>query len=174
MDSDTLFVRNGIRRQSGASAVEFALLLPLLITLTYSMFVYSYVFVIFESINHAAQQGAEAAVAVDPSPDAGYEARLTSYARTMAAASLSWLPDRLKAGSIGPNGSLIEVVPCPEGGGGGGNCPDADVGGQAVAVTITFQLLSPAVLPVLTLPGIGTVPPLPASMKGVGVALVSG
>lgn len=57
----------GIRReQGGAAAVEFAFVLPILLFLVYATVVYSYLFVVRESIEFAAHKGIEAAVAVDP------------------------------------------------------------------------------------------------------------
>lgn len=162
------------QRQSGASAVEFAFVLPLLIALTYSLFVYSYVFVVYESINYAAQQAAEATVAVDPFDEDSYQANVQNYARTTAAGVLSWLPASQKAAAIGTNGSAIQVYPCSPGGGGGEHCPAGVTGGTPVVVKISFPLTSPRLFPVMDLPGIGMIPPLPASLVGVGVALVSG
>src|SRR5258708_37699419 len=54
------------RTQRGAAAVEFAFVFPVLFLLIYGVIVYSYIFVLQESINYAAQQAAEAAVAVEP------------------------------------------------------------------------------------------------------------
>jgi len=161
-------------RQSGASAVEFAFVLPLLLALTYSLFVYSYVYVVYESINYAAQQAAEATVAVDPFDEDGYQANVENYARATAAGVLSWLPASQRTAAIGANGSAIQVYPCSPGGGGGEYCPAGVTGGTPVVVKIQFPLSSPSLFPVMDLPGIGSVPPLPSSLVGVGVALVSG
>jgi len=161
-------------RQSGATAVEFALVLPLLIALTYSLFVYSYVFVVYESINYAAQQGAQSAVAVDPDID-DYFATVQTYAQTTVAGALSWMPAGQRANSIGEGGSAVQVLPCSAGGSGGSQyCPTAMTGGTPIVVQINFPLLAPNLFPVLNLPGIGTVPPLPASLVGVGVTLLTG
>jgi len=161
-------------RQSGASAVEFAFVLPLLLALTYSLFVYSYVYVVYESINYAAQQAAEAAVAVDPFDEENYQANVENYARATAAGALSWLPASQRTAAIGANGSAIQVYPCSPGGNGGEYCPAGVTGGTPVVVKIQFPLSSPQLFPMMTLPGIGSIPPLPSSLVGVGVALVSG
>jgi Flp pilus assembly protein TadG len=163
------------RRQSGATAIEFALVLPMLIALTYSTFVYSYVFVVYESINFAAQQGAEAAVAVDTSLGSSYEATVTSRVQLTVASVLHWLPAAQKSRSIGTNGSLVQPVFCdPDGGGSDASCPATSLGGTPIVVSITFPLLDPSIFPILNLPGLGSIPPLPASIRGVGVTLVSG
>jgi hypothetical protein len=54
------------RGQSGAAALEFAFILPLLLFLIYGMVIYAYVFIVQEAITFAAQEAAEAAVKVDP------------------------------------------------------------------------------------------------------------
>ncbi|MDB5972398.1 MAG: pilus assembly protein [Hydrocarboniphaga sp.] len=162
------------QRQSGATAIEFAFVLPLLLALTYAMFVYSYVYVVFESINYAAQQGAESAVAVDPALGNAYLDTVTLHAQATAASVLSWLPADQLSNSIGTNGSLIQVTQCFPTGGGGPHCPTTASGGTPIVVQINFPLLTPALFPTLTLPGIGPVPPLPAQLTGVGVTLLSG
>lgn len=156
------------RRQSGATAIEFAFVLPLLLALTYAMFVYAYVYVVYESINYAAQQGAESAVAVNPALDDAYFGSVQTYAQTTARGVLSWLPaDQLSS-------LTINVLPCNVSGGGGASpyCPLTDSGGMPIVVQINFPLGN--LFPVLQLPGIGSVPPLPASLVGVGVTLLSG
>lgn len=161
------------KHQSGATAIEFAFVLPLLIALTYALFVYSYVYVVYESINFAAQQGAEAAVAVDPGVD-DVAGLITVRAQTTIASVLDWLPESQRAASIGPNGSAVLVTFCSPSGGGGQYCPAVETGATPVVVRINFPLLAPNLFPVLELPLIGTVPPLPAAIVGVGVVLIPG
>jgi hypothetical protein len=156
------------QQQSGATAIEFAFVLPLLLALTYAMFVYAYVYVVYESLNYAAQQGAESAVAVNPALDEAYLGAVQTYAQSTARGVLSWLPeDQLSS-------LVIDVLPCNVDGGGGSSpyCPLADSGGMPIVVQINFPLAK--VFPVLKLPGIGNVPPLPTSLVGVGVTLLSG
>ena len=76
-------------RQSGATAFEFALVFPLLVGILYSTIVYSYVYVLQQSINFAAQQGAQAALAVVPGTTG-----VTQYgqANTAVTNDLGWLP----------------------------------------------------------------------------------
>jgi Flp pilus assembly protein TadG len=159
------------QRQSGASAIEFAFVLPLLIALTYAMFVYSYVYVVYESINYAAQQGAEAAVAVDPELD-DYEAVVRTQVQLTVRGVLSWMPASAQRDAA-VNNVANAVVFCGSSGG-SPYCPVEATGGTPVVVPITFPLLAPDLFPVLNLPGIGSVPPLPAALVGVGVVLLSG
>ena len=80
------------RSARGAAAVEFAFVFPVLFLLIYGVIVYSYIFMLQESINYAAQQAAEAAVAVEPDI-AGYDALATARARMMASRVLT-IPKR--------------------------------------------------------------------------------
>ena len=165
-----------LARQSGAAAMEFALVLPLLFALSYAILVYSYTFVVYESINYAAQQGAEAAVSVDPSVAEGgggtssYYGNVTTRVRATVAGALGWMPEGQRTMSIGANGSDVTVNFCNIGGGGPPGCPAVDTGGQPLVVRISFPINS--IFPVLTLPGVGTIPPLPDTISGVGVAVL--
>lgn len=161
-------------KQSGASAVEFALLLPLLLALSYSTIVYGYVFMVYESLNYAAHQAAESAIAVDPaSPD--YGAQVAQRSRQTAAAALNWMPPGHKTTAVGTAGDKVQVDGCNLTSGGDVlACGIALDQAQAISVTIDFPLLIPPVFPLLTLPYMGTVPPLPASIRGNGIVMVNG
>jgi Flp pilus assembly protein TadG len=80
-------------RHSGAAAIEFALIFPILLAVAYASLVYSYVFFLQQSINFAAQQGVQAAVAVVSTTDAATDAaNRQTQARNVALSILSWLP----------------------------------------------------------------------------------
>lgn len=167
-----------LHRQGGASAIEFALVLPILLALSYAVVAYSYTYIVFESINYAAQQGAESAVSVDPSVadsgggTSGYYGNVRTTVQNTVAGALGWMPERQRTMSIGANGSSVTVNFCNPGGGGGAGCPAVDTGGQALVVRIDFPITS--IFPVLTLPGVGTIPPLPATISGTGVTVLPG
>ncbi|TAM12406.1 MAG: pilus assembly protein [Nevskiaceae bacterium] len=59
------------RRQSGAAAIEFAFVFPLLFALMYATIVYGYVFFAQQTINLVAQECAKAAVAAAPYDSSG-------------------------------------------------------------------------------------------------------
>ena len=113
------------------------------------------------------------AVAVDPGVD-DVAGLITVRAQTTIASVLDWLPESQRAASIGPNGSAVLVTFCSPSGGGGQYCPAVETGATPVVVRINFPLLAPNLFPVLELPLIGTVPPLPAAIVGVGVVLIPG
>jgi Flp pilus assembly protein TadG len=145
------------RSQRGAAAVEFAFVFPVLFLLIYGVIVYSYIFVLQESINFAAQQAAEAAVAVEPDA-AGYDALATAQARAMASRALQWLPQSQQARVLGETGDKVEVT--------FGNAGDSDF----VQVRLRFSL--PGLFPVLNLPIVGEVPRLPPQLVAQAAARV--
>ncbi|MGH8504955.1 MAG: TadE/TadG family type IV pilus assembly protein [Stenotrophobium sp.] len=143
-------------RQTGAAAMEFALVFPLLLLLTYGVIVYSYVYVLQSSINYAAQEGARAAVGVDPTVADG-----TAQAGIAVTNSLSWLPTSQKS-------LLTTTTTACTGTGGDSLCPS---GATGVVVRVTFGPVS-SLFPTISLGGlmgINAVPPLPAQLTAVAV-----
>jgi len=145
---------NSTRRQRGASAVEFAFVFPVLFLLIYATIVYSYVYVLQQSITYTAQFLAESAVAVSPNPASSYQAKIRTRVQALAAQQLSWLPQSQRARVIGANGEL--VVPSFQ-----------TIGGvNVVVITLTFDLSRSAdFFPTISLPGVGPLPPLPAQLQ---------
>ena len=83
--------------QTGASAVEFALVFPIMLAVAYGGIVYAYIYVLQQSINFAAQQGAQAAVSVVPIITGTNPASATASAQLASATAasnntLAWLP----------------------------------------------------------------------------------
>lgn len=163
-------------KQGGAAAVEFALIFPLLFFLLYSVVVYSYVFVLQETITFAAQQAAASAIAVSPKlTTAAAQTAMTATARATAVSTLSWLPASQQTHVLGDtSGSNIQVNFCPMGTTVGNViCPtDTD----AIIVTLIFDMNSPSPLfPVISfggLMGINSVPPLPSQLTSKAVVRI--
>lgn len=155
------------RRQRGAAAMEFALVFPFLFLLIYGTVVYSYLFVLQQALVFAAQESAEAAVKVDP--ETGSDAQITQAVQQMAVSVLSWLPQAQRDRVLGDaNGSAVSVTLCEEGQ--AFPCP-ADT--SAVVVRLTFNVASPNYLfPVISLFGVGAVPPMPATLTAMAVARI--
>jgi hypothetical protein len=97
------------QRQGGTTAIEFALVFPVLFFLLYSTVIYSLVNYVKQSLNFAAQEAARAVVAVDLgslSAGAGSTVDLTSFVTPTVTASWTrscrrWArrpPARLRAG----------------------------------------------------------------------------
>lgn len=164
-------MRQGVSPQSkvaqrGASAVEFAFVFPLLFLLVYGVIVYSYVYVIQQSITYSAQQAAEAAVAVNPIPQSTLDSRIQARVRAVAVESLNWLPPSQIARVTGVAGDKVQV-----------NTGLVIAGGNqlAIKVTLVFDVTAGAgapLFPVLTLPFVGNVPPLPAQLRAQAIARI--
>lgn len=154
-------------RQTGATAVEFAFVFPLLLFLVYAIFVYSYLFVVRESIEFAAHKGIEAAIAVDPAATNADSERQTQ-AIAAANCALEWLTGVCTA-TIGANSRVVpQYTPCN--GAGVDACPDG-----YGRVNITYHVLNGGtwVFPKLIgLPFVGTIPPMPETMVATAIAQV--
>lgn len=146
------------RGERGATAVEFAVVLPLLLLLIYGLMVYSYMFVLQEAITFAAQEAAEAAVKVDPALDpADYEAKVKAEVVAAATRVLNFLPAAQRDRVLGSDGSKVQVTIGPAPGGIGG----------VVAVGLIFNFSG--LFPSISLPGIGAIPPMPDTLQARGV-----
>lgn len=158
--------RTSGRHQSGAAVVEFAFVFPILFLLVYGVIVYAYIYVLKQSIVYAAQEAAEAAVAVDPQIDDAF-ARRQAVVRATAVSALSWLPASQRARVTGAGGERVEVALCPAG---TQNCPmDSD----ALRVTLRFDIANPnSLFPVLNLYMVGSVPPLPDTLTATAVVRI--
>jgi len=148
--------------QSGASAVEFALIFPILLAIVYCGIVYMYVFVVQQAINFAAQQGAQAAVSLVPTSSASTDQQTRlSLANTVALASLNWLPTT----------QLTRIVPSTP-----AACGSLQPGSNTFVYQINFGLgpASPggALFPSLVnLPYFqSNIPPLPATLVACAIA----
>lgn len=148
-------------RQRGATALEFAFVFPLMFLLLYGILVYAYIFLISESMTFVAQEAAEAAVAVDPDDNPGYEAQVRTRAQQTAATLLQWLPSAQRDRVVGTSGEKVVVSITP-----------AD-GQQYVRVQLEFSMISPTNLfPSVTLPLVGQAPPMPEVLRAEASALV--
>ena len=137
--------------QSGAALIEFALVLPLLLAIAVGIIYYGYAFVLQAAVEHAAKNGAQAAVAVSPLSE-DYSSENSGYVRSARDAvrgSLAWLPE-----SVDTQISNDENVQVFEGAAGeDAVCPGA------YGVTVKLPLAT--VLPQFSLGGFN-IPPLGA------------
>lgn len=145
--------------QRGASAVEFAFVFPILFLLVYGVIVYSYVYVIQQSITYGAQQSAEAAVAVNPIPGETLNARVEQRVRAVAVQSLNWLPSNQRVRVVGANGEKVQVA-----------FETIDSDQNVVRVTLIFDLSG--LFPAVELPLVGNIPPLPGSLRAQAIARI--
>ncbi|MEQ1439618.1 TadE/TadG family type IV pilus assembly protein [Fontimonas sp. SYSU GA230001] len=160
------------RRETGAALVEFAFVFPILFLLVYGVIVYAYVYVIQQSITYAAQEAAEAAVAVSPAVD-DYFTQQQTVVRATAVSALSWLPPKQRERVLGAAGEKVDVQPCLKGASG---CP---VDTDALRVTLRFTVRpdssncsKDALFPMLNLYFVGCVPPLPETLTATAVVRI--
>jgi len=143
----------------GAAAVEFALVLPLFLFLIYGMVHYGLLFSLSLGMTSAANDGARAAVAVDPE-ETNYETLVTERARAAVVARLAWLSDTQKGIVLGASGELVAVT------------IDTDASlGAIVRVELAYPSYpSQPILPLFTLPVLGSVPPVPDALGSTAVS----
>jgi Flp pilus assembly protein TadG len=141
------------RGEAGASAIEFAFVLPVFLILLYGIASYGLAFALSQVLTFAAEEGARAVVAADPAePD--YLDTAADLARTTVAERLAWLPASQRAVILGADNANVGVT-------------FEDHGSGVEAVTVTVRHASYAespLIPVLILPGIGSIPPLPSQI----------
>ena len=147
------------KAQRGASAVEFAFVFPVLFLLVYGVIVYSYVYVLQQSITYTAQQSAEAAVAVNPKPAADLNDCIKQRVRAVANASLNWLPAGQRTRVLGASGDKVQVE-------------FETIDGSQSVVKVTLEFDMPGLFPALVLPLVGSVPPLPNLLRAQALARI--
>ena len=132
-------------KQKGAAAIEFIAVFVIFFAVFYGTVSYSLPLLLLQSFNQATAEAVRQSVGLDPNMQ-GYPAAVQATAKTAVANRLGWIPNAYKF--------------------------DAST---QVTTTFTSGLLSgqinypsanlQAVLPFLVLPGIGTVPQVPATLQ---------
>lgn len=147
-------------RQRGAAAIEFALLFLLFFVMFYALVSYAIAMLLQESFQHAAEEGARAAIAVDPlayTSTAQYQSDgVEPRVRTTVGNALDWLPAKAKSHVLGAGNANVQVD------------LDESSGVLTVVVAYTGYTADP-LLPILSVPPIGAVPKLPANLTGTAV-----
>ena len=151
---------NSRDKQIGAAAIEFALLFLLFFVLFYALVSYAFVFMLQNAFVHAAEEGARAAISVDPlayTSNSNYiNNGVAPEVRSTVGAALDWLPDKAKSHVLGANNANVQV----------------NVVDHVLTVKITYaNYRSDPLLPVLNFPGIG--PIIPQSLQGRAILKLS-
>jgi Flp pilus assembly protein TadG len=131
------------QRQGGTTAIEFALVFPVLFFLLYSTVIYSLVYYVKQSLNFAAQEAARAAVAIDLgslSAGAGSTVDLTSFVTPTVTSILNPITPAMGTATASASASKTTSQ-----------------------VTVTVQFSPSTLFNTVSLPGIGAIPPLPAA-----------
>lgn len=160
------------RRQFGAAAVEFALVFPMLFVVTYGAIIYSYIYVLRQSLTFAAQEAAQAAVSVQPGIS-GYDDQVKQTAVNTALAAISWMPSSVRS-AIAVDPGDVTICRGPS----SGACATLLPGDVAVVVRLELPLASGGdgrrdvspLFATFALPPFGRFPPLPNIMAGQAVA----
>jgi len=140
--------------QRGAAMVEFAFIFPLFFFLMYGTVVYGYIFMLSQSVNFAAQQAAEAAVAVAPDAEE-FEALRQQRVVDSVNDTFTWLPAAQR-----PRLVICKGLDCP-----------VDEVDNTIRVEVEYTLSTPGWLfPVITLPGVGSIPPMPTTLRATAAA----
>jgi len=145
------------RRYAGASAIEFALLFPVVFAIVYGGIAYGYIYFLQQRINFIAQEAVRAAIAVAPSDDA--DAYLAS-AQAAANQSIS-------------NNFVLAGVPVPPSLSMSFSLRRDVAEGDTLVVLVTYSLTNPTVFPTLAFPVIGQVPALPAELRATAAGRLS-
>lgn len=148
---------HGLRDARGAAAVEFALIMPILLLLVFGIISYGYMLSFRQAISQAAAEGARAAAVAqrdaDQQPDAlaAMNEALESYGVSCAGGALT-----RDGGGVGTCAVSIAT------------CDGEPASVQCVTVTIDYNYADNPLIPV---PGVGVV--LPDNLRYSAVARVS-
>ena len=133
------------RKQKGAVAIEFALVFIIFFAVFYGLVSYSLPLLLMQSFNQSTAEAVRRSVALDPST-ANYDTAVRTVATNELTRQLAWIPAALNF-NVATDASATYI-------------------GGVLTVTInspTSKLNQ--VLPFLVLPGIGSVPNLPATLS---------
>jgi Flp pilus assembly protein TadG len=133
------------RKQKGAAALEFAAVFMIFFAVFYGLVSYSLPLLLLQSFNQATAEGVRRGVALDPTTP-GYADALKNRAVTAAQAQLQWLPPAFKFAPAYVSATY------------------SGTGMLTVKINYPSDNLK-SVLPFLVLPGLGTVPNLPATLS---------
>lgn len=145
------------KSQTGAAAIEAALMFVIFFTLFYAIVSYSLPLLMMQAFNHAAASGARSAVAVEPDAFADTDSYIQNgvipQVRTVVGNTLGWLPASASQAVLGDGNSKVQV--------------DFDQATGVLAVTIVYPgYRESPMVPTLSLPGIGDIPRLPEDLRG--------
>ena len=143
------------RKQSGAAAIEFAMLFMLFFVLFYALVTYAILFLLQSSFVFAATEGARSAIAIDPmaySSTVQYTTQgVINQVKATVGKALSWMPDHIRTRVLGTNNSNVVV----------------NVVGNSLTVRVVYSNYnSTPVIPILNIPGYGPMLPMPLNLQG--------
>ena len=132
------------RKQKGAVAIEFALVFIIFFAVFYGLVSYSLPLLLMQSFNQSTAEAVRRSVALDPST-ANFDTAVRTVATNELTRQLAWIPAALNF-NVATDASATYI-------------------GGVLTVTINYPTSKlNQVLPFLVLPGIGSVPNLPATL----------
>ncbi|AGI23055.1 putative pilus assembly protein [Pseudomonas sp. ATCC 13867] len=144
--------------QRGAVAIEFAAVFVLFFAVLYGLLGYCVPLLMLQAFNDAAASGARIAISVNPQAD-NYETQLHQVVTDEVDKRLAWMPDAWHQGCYG--GSYLEDAPLPT-----ETIGEEERVYTRINVCVSYPYMASPIVPLLTLPGIGTIPRLPDVLKG--------
>lgn len=146
------------RQITGASAIEFALIFPMLFAIIYGTVTYGYVYYLQQRINFIAQEAVRAAISVAPVANQGAYISAINTAVNTSVNNNFTLGGGVRPAALVVSAPLITV----------------DGVTQTVSILVTYSLTSPTLFPQMVLPmGIGSIPPLPAALQATAAGRLS-
>jgi Flp pilus assembly protein TadG len=134
-------IRSRLSGQDGVAAVEFAIVSMVFLVILFGILTYGFIFNLDQSLNHAAEEGARAAISSTSAATAMTQAHAAAKQR------LAWMGSRIQDSDI-----VEGVAACPN---------DATV--SCITVTITYPWDTRPIIP--KFPGL----PVPTQMQAVAV-----
>lgn len=135
-------------KQKGAAAIEFALVFTIFFAVFYGLISYSLPLLLMQSFNQAAAEAVRQALSVDPiAAGTAYGTQVTDRAKNTVIEQLKWIP------------SSFQFSP---------SYISSSYNGATTTLTVAINYPTTnlySVFPALVLPGIGTVPSLPANLS---------
>ena len=133
------------KQQKGTAAIEFVAVFVIFFAVFYGMVSYSLPLLLMQSFNQATAEAVRLSVGLDPTMQ-NYAAAVQSTAKTAIANRLTWIPTAYKFdAATHVNTSFVNGL---------------------LSVQISYPTANlHAVLPFIVLPGIGSVPQLPATLQ---------
>lgn len=134
------------RKQKGAAAIEFALVFVIFFAVFYGLVSYSLPLLLMQSFNAATAETVRQSVALDPNT-ANYSSVIVTQAKTVLSQQLGALPPSVNF-NVNTDASVTYTS------------------GKLLTVRIDYPRTKLAlIIPLLNLPGVGTVPNLPTTLS---------
>lgn len=132
------------RKQKGAAAIEFALVFVIFFAVFYGIVTYSLPLLLMQSFNQSTAEAVRQSVALDPNTP-GYDTAVKTVATAELQRQLAWIPAALNF-NVATDTTATYV-------------------GGVLKVSVNYPTSKlKQVIPFLNLPGIGSVPNLPATL----------